>query len=936
MTIRRFSSRTHRLDASFLLRHLAGARSYKRIAGYFTSSLFEVANELLESIPEVKIVCNVDIHPDDLRVAQLREAKMMGRWNERAIEAEALLNRDRYRRLDAFLKKHGQAVRVAPDTICGFVHGKAGVIELADGRKLGFIGSMNETRSGWQRHYEILWEDESPEGVAWIEGEFEFLWNAARPLPQAVMREVHRRGYRREVIFDEIEQDEDLAPAALIESPLYREGLSLQPWQQGFITECLRHYQQHKVVRVLLADEVGLGKTLSLGTAALTLCLLADREQQSRTNSSGTNLDAQKAPEGGAPGKARIKPVVIFAPATLCEQWQTEMIDKLGIACARWDTLHKLWLDVDERVISPAGREQIAKCPIRIGIVSTGLMMRDSLEKQHLLGLRFGLVILDEAHKARSRQGFGKDAGSPNELLAFMREISARADHVLLGTATPIQTTPSDLWDLMSILHQGKGHFVLGNDFALWHRPFEVLPILSGQKEVSKPAFAWELLRSPLPLVESTREARARLLFSAIRQDLAMHGGEWQTTKPVAELSEDTREILEDELDRRIAGATFFQRENPLVRHIVLRKRGSLEDAGLLTRVAVEVHPDRDRVRDPRRFDALFEAKALRTGENFREAYREARLFGKALAKRGTGAGFMKNLMEQRICSSIQAGLNTARMLLKGRTLHDEEDEREADLMIETGEEREVLIRLIGRLEGIEQDPKLNAVIHYLEREMWLELGVIIFSQYYDTAKWVADELAARYPAEAIGLYAGAGRSRLYQRGDSVTCERETLKKMVAEHEMRIMVATDAACEGLNLQTLGTLINIDLPWNPTRLEQRIGRIKRFGQKRETVDMLNLVNEQTVDEKIYERLSERMRNRYDLFGSVPDTIKDEWIEEIETLGEKMDEFINARKEATGFDLRYTSTMEPPEKDWRDCSEVLSRRDFALLMSAAWTG
>ncbi len=205
MTLRRFSSRTHRLDASFLMKHLEGARSYKRIAGYFTSSLFEVANELLESIPEVKIVCNVDIHPDDLKVAQLREARMLGRWNEKALEAEALLNRDRYRRLDAFLQKHGQAVRVAPDAICGFLHGKAGVITLADGRTLGFIGSMNETRSGWQRHYEILWEDESPEGVAWIEAEFEFLWNAARPLPEAVIREVRRRGYRHEVLFDEID-----------------------------------------------------------------------------------------------------------------------------------------------------------------------------------------------------------------------------------------------------------------------------------------------------------------------------------------------------------------------------------------------------------------------------------------------------------------------------------------------------------------------------------------------------------------------------------------------------------------------------------------------------------------------------------------------------------------------------------------------------------
>ena len=103
MTIRRFSSRTHRLDQTVLLEHLKGARSYKRIAGYFTSSLFEVAGELLDDIPEVKIVCNVDIHPDDLKVAKLREAKMIGRWNERALEAEALLNRERYRRLDAFL-----------------------------------------------------------------------------------------------------------------------------------------------------------------------------------------------------------------------------------------------------------------------------------------------------------------------------------------------------------------------------------------------------------------------------------------------------------------------------------------------------------------------------------------------------------------------------------------------------------------------------------------------------------------------------------------------------------------------------------------------------------------------------------------------------------------------------------------------------------------
>lgn len=910
MSIHRYSSRTHPLDASFLLRHLAGARSYKRIAGYFTSSLFEVAGEALEHIPEVKIVCNVDIHPDDLKVAQLRESKLLGRWNERGLEAEALLHRERYRRLDAFLGVHGQAVRVAPDDICGFVHGKAGVITLADGRRLGFIGSMNETRSGWQRHYEILWEDESPEGVAWIEEEFDYLWNAARPLPQAVIREVRRRGYRRELEFTEIEDEEALAPAALIESPLYREGQQLQPWQQGFLTECLRHQRLYGAVRLLLADEVGLGKTLSLATAALTLCLLADKESGPR------------------------RPVVIFAPATLTEQWQTEMLDKLGIPSARWDSVDKVWLDADERALSPAGREQIARCPLRIGIVSTGLMMRDSLEKQHLLGMRFGVVILDEAHKARTRQGFGKQAGTPNALLAFMREIAGRADHVLLGTATPIQTSPADLWDLLGILHQGAGRYVLGNDLAPWHRPAEVLDIVAGRREVLSIGHAWELLRSPLPRVESTSEPRARRAYSAIRQDLGLPDGEWQTNRSLADLTEETRELLQEELERHIAGASLFQRENPLVRHVVLRKRQQLEDAGLLARIGVNVHPDRNLVREQQGFDVLFEGKALRTSEDFRQAYGEARAFGKALASRGRGSGFMKNLMEQRICSSIHAGLATARRLLHGDSVHAEDDEGDEELRLETSEERAVLQRLIGRLERLGGDPKLAAVVHFLDKERWLKLGVIVFSQYYETAKWLADALALRFPEEAIGLYAGAGRSRLYQRGDSVVVERETLKRMVAEHQIRVVVATDAACEGLNLQALGTLINVDLPWNPTRLEQRIGRIKRFGQRRDSVDMLNLVFEQTVDEKIYARLSERMKNRYDLFGSLPDTIKDEWIEHIETMGEQMDAYIHAQKDATGFDLRYIGTMLPPEKDWREFTEVLSRRDLATLMTAAW--
>src|SRR4029078_8917280 len=119
-----------------------------------------------------------------------------------------------------------------------------------------------------------------------------------------------------------------------------------------------------------------------------------------------------------------------------------------------------------------------------------------------------------------------------------------------------------------------------------------------------------------------------------------------------------------------------------------------------------------------------------------------------------------------------------------------------------------------------------------------------------------------------------------------------------------LLCATESASEGLNLQPRGTLINVDLPVNPARLEQRLGRIKRFGQARRTVDMLNLVYHDTQDERVYEVISRRMKDRYDIFGGLPDTIEDDWIQTVEQLEDMMDEYIHLRKQARDvFELRY---------------------------------
>jgi len=137
-------------------------------------------------------------------------------------------------------------------------------------------------------------------------------------------------------------------------------------------------------------------------------------------------------------------------------------------------------------------------------------------------------------------------------------------------------------------------------------------------------------------------------------------------------------------------------------------------------------------------------------------------------------------------------------------------------------------------LQSQERDPKYAVVLDCLKRRGWLEKGCIIFSQYYDSVQWLAEQLVNDLPGERIAIYAGSGKSGIWQDGRFTAVGREDIKLQVRRGEIRLLLGTDAASEGLNLQRLGTLINLDLPWNPTRLEQREGRIQRIGQLSDTV------------------------------------------------------------------------------------------------------
>ena len=146
LSIRRFSSRIGRLSHIFLKDRLGGARRYRRIAGYFRSSIFELVDEEIEGIDSIEIVCNSDLDPRDIKASRLaRETALKEKWNEGFDEIDSLMNRKRYQRLYELLKGGKVKVQVVSASDAPFLHGKAGVIDGRDGSQTAFIGSLNET-----------------------------------------------------------------------------------------------------------------------------------------------------------------------------------------------------------------------------------------------------------------------------------------------------------------------------------------------------------------------------------------------------------------------------------------------------------------------------------------------------------------------------------------------------------------------------------------------------------------------------------------------------------------------------------------------------------------------------------------------------------------------------------------------------------------------
>lgn len=914
--IKRFSSRRERLDHSFLNRRLQGAKSYDRIAGYFCGSILEVAGEALDAVQgRVRIVCNSQLSPEDVATARAAANALRMEWCGSQPEVLVAEGGDaarlRFSRLYDLLHSGKLEVKVLPDRHFGLIHGKAGVITLTDGSKTSFLGSINESRRAWTANYELLWEDPSPDAIAWVQEEFDALWRhpAAVPLAEFILEDVDRLSRRSELPTTDAWKEtvptntETPEPASVfVESPVYRKQVGLWEHQKYFVKLAFDAHQfMPGGARFVLADQVGLGKTIQLAMAAELMCLV-----------------------GG-------KPILVLAPKTLLGQWQDELQELLDMPSAVWNG--KQWVDENDIEYPVFGPEGIRRCPRRVGLVSTGLVTARSEAAGILKSLSYECVIVDEAHRARRKNlGDGRDDESPdpNNLLRFLYEISHRTKSMLLATATPVQLRPIEAWDLLDVLGRGS-EAVLGGAWSKWrNNPEMAIELITGQRELPQDDLdMWEWMRTPFPPRSEHRDFEIiRRSLGKTDTDVSAKGNEWQR------LGQPDRQRMRSMFRR------FIDQHNPFIRHIVRRSRKYLEE----TRDPQTGEP----YLKPIRVELFGEGddEAIRLPPFLREAYEMAELFCQTLGKRMKSAGFLRTLLLRRVGSTVIAGRLTAEQML-GTWQHieipeDDDDDDEADddhgqtsslSRTLTTEERALLKRFVDALSANQElDPKYERVLQYLRNRKWLDRGCIIFSQYFDSVKWLAEQLVADLPNESIAIYAGSGKSGIWEKGTFRSISRDEIKLRVRHGQVRLLLGTDAASEGLNLQRLGTLINLDLPWNPTRLEQRKGRIQRIGQLNDTVFVYNMRYLGSVEDRVHQLLSSRLQEIYSLFGQIPDVLEDVWIEVAVGEIERAKEIIAAVPRKHPFDIRYEkiSTI-----DWESCERVLSPDAKRKSLSRGWT-
>ena len=580
-----------------------------------------------------------------------------------------------------------------------------------------------------------------------------------------------------------------------------------------------------ETIRLLIADDVGIGKTIEAG------------------------LIVKEILERG-----EIESFTVLCPPHLCEQWKSELEEKFNIRAevVRTGTVTRL-----ERGL-PAGRSIFDDIPFTI--VSLDYIKQDRRRDEFLRACP-DFVIVDEAH-ACVRSGAGKTRHRRYELVKKLAEDKSRS--MVFLTATPHSGDRQAFSNLLGLLDE---------------RFVELEELEEGEdRKLLREALALHLIQRRRADIDEWKDDSAGFPRRESRETTYRLSGDWSG------FFDDVLSYARTIVHRSESGTDLQRRMSWWAALALLRCASSSPAAAvqaLETKLnAPEGKTDKDRI--------------------------------EATDRKG---------MEMVLDESDDDSLSLSETAPAG-DIADMQDHRQQDI--------DVLKNLIERtrsLRGPDHDPKLKKLITEVASLIDDGFVPVVFCRYIATAHYVGEFLQEKLKNRAgkkVRVDIITGELTPDQRKERIEALGSAKDDNESDASLPLLVATDCLSEGINLQSLfDAAIHYDLAWNPTRHEQREGRVDRFGQQAKTVRTLMLYGENnTVDWAVMRVILRKARMiREELGISVPlPTNNTKVIEAV------MEAVLSARSQLSQSAL-FEKTEADVEREWRQSSERQRRTVFA---------
>jgi ERCC4-related helicase len=890
-----YASDTSNPVADFYIPALERSTQYDRKSGFFNSAILsQVAGGLgafLHNDGRIRLIMSCHLSKTDLQAIQqgyiLRDA-VAARLDANLTPPTHFAQLKRLEILSWLIQSDRLDIRIAiplrhdgqpldPDEAINthyIYHEKVCLFTDADGNQIATTGSNNESSGGWNFNVEsfhVFCSWEGDRDLARVQEEtlrFEQHWHNQIPsvrvfeVPEAVKRKLIRyaplqkpiwkaddefnqrpltKQEREQLAIPDPEPAEEVEPETQIdEATLAREremfraianihqdpgclsaclgSIPIQPWPHQI--KILKRAAAEFPRSFLIADEVGLGKTIETGLILRYL------------------LVSQK-----------VKRVLVLAPASVQPQWHEELREKFNLHF--WSYTQGEFKDPYGQTTPPTGNPWNTQNLI---LASSHLVRRQERMQELLDAEPWDLVILDEAHHARRKSPQARK-DTPNCLLQLLEQLRDRTKALILLSATPMQIDPIEVFDLLHVLGL-QGHWAYGDTFCDYFSSLDSKPdrhLLNFWQTMSADYFAHG--GQPCPRLQQHLHQQDRMLASQV-EDV------WRGRIKII----NERPYLQDEAFIA-ASLQFLSTNTPLKDMMFRHTRDTLREYYRLGLLEKDV---------PRRevCDNAITLEPIREADLYRQVSDYVRHFYRLAQKEQRKAlGFLMTLYRKRLTSSFYAIQQSLQRRLdslidqqgSSLTADDLADLDDADDAVIEGLEgymepvdpREIehLEALLRQFENTGEDTKLAHFIATLRQELVNRESAIAFTQYTDTMDFLREQLRELY-GNQVACYSGRG-GELWREGQWAIVPKEMIKTKFRDGEIKILLCTESASEGLNLQTCGVLFNYDLPWNPMRVEQRIGRIDRIGQRYPTVTIHNFYYDGTVEAKVYRKLRDRI-------------------------------------------------------------------------------